>query len=197
MNNVTLKGNLARDPELKRLNNEKGTSFARFTIAVNRRRARNDENNNTDFISCIAFGRLAENIYKYFRKGNSILVNGHLQTGSYTNRDGQKVYTTDVLVNDFEFCDGKRNDTQNDMYAPQGTPQYDPQPAPQSAYDPAYAQAPVAPAPQTTQTPVAPAPVPAAPATDNGFAPKYSGNPFTDEDFMNIPPGIDEELPFV
>ena len=106
MNSVQLVGRFVKDPEIKY--SDSGTSIARFTIAVDRRFKQNGENA-ADFISCIAFGKTAEFIEKYFRKGNRIGLNGRIQTGSYTKQDGQKVYTTDVVAENVEFVESKTN----------------------------------------------------------------------------------------
>lgn len=106
MNKVVLMGRLTRDPEVRYSNGEKATAVARFTLAVDRRFKR-DGDQNADFISCVAFGKSAEFIEKYFRQGMRVTICGHIQTGSYTNRDGQKVYTTDVVVEEQEFAESK------------------------------------------------------------------------------------------
>ena len=105
MNKVILMGRLTRDPEVRYSQGENATAVARFTLAVDRRMRREDAS--TDFIGCVAFGRNAEFIEKYFRQGTKALITGRIQTGSYTNRDGQKVYTTDVVVEDQEFAESK------------------------------------------------------------------------------------------
>ena len=105
MNKVILMGRLTRDPEVRYSQGENATAVARFTLAVDRRFRRDDAS--TDFIGCVAFGRNAEFIEKYFRQGTKALITGRIQTGSYTNRDGQKVYTTDVVVEDQEFAESK------------------------------------------------------------------------------------------
>ena len=105
MNKVILMGRLTRDPEVRYSQGETATAVARFTLAVDRRFRRDDAS--TDFIGCVAFGRNAEFIEKYFRQGTKALITGRIQTGSYTNRDGQKVYTTDVVVEDQEFAESK------------------------------------------------------------------------------------------
>ena len=105
MNKVILMGRLTRDPEVRYSQGENATAVARFTLAVDRRFRRDDAS--TDFIGCVAFGRNAEFIEKYFRQGTKALITGRIQTGSYTNRDGQKVYTTDIIVEDQEFADSK------------------------------------------------------------------------------------------
>ena len=106
MNKVILMGRLTRDPEIRYSQGEKATAVARYTLAVDRSYRRDGENN-ADFIGCVAFGRTAEFAEKYFRQGMRVLVSGRIQTGSYTNRDGQKVYTTDIVVDDQEFADSK------------------------------------------------------------------------------------------
>lgn len=108
MNSVQLLGRLVRDPEVRYTQGENATSVARFTVACNRKYKKNSEQE-ADFISCVAFGKTAEFIERYFNKGSSIALNGRIQTGSYTNKDGAKVYTTDVVVESLEFV-GKKND---------------------------------------------------------------------------------------
>lgn len=108
MNSVQLLGRLVRDPEVRYTQGENTTSVARFTVACNRKYKKNSEQE-ADFISCVAFGKTAEFIERYFNKGSSIALNGRIQTGSYTNKDGSKVYTTDVVVESLEFV-GKKND---------------------------------------------------------------------------------------
>lgn len=100
-------GRLTRDPDVRYAQGENAMAVARFTLAVDRRFKRDGEQN-ADFISCVAFGKGAEFIEKYFRQGMRVTVSGRLQTGSYTNRDGHKVYTTDVMVEEQEFADSKR-----------------------------------------------------------------------------------------
>ena len=148
MNKVVLIGRLARDPEVRYSQNDTSMAIARFSLAVDRRgRSNNQDGQTADFISCVAFGRTAEFIEKYFTKGNRIGVYGHIQTGSYTNKDGARVYTTDVVVDEAEFVESR-----NDGSANAG-----------SGFT----------APIQNQ----------APASNDGG-------------FMNIPDGIDEELPF-
>ena len=142
MNKVILMGRLTRDPEVRYSQGENATAVARFTLAVDRRFRRDDTS--TDFIGCVAFGRNAEFIEKYFRQGTKAVITGRIQTGSYTNRDGQKVYTTDVVVEDQEFAESKNSQGESGF--------------------------------QSTSRPM-----PSAAAGDG---------------FMNIPDGIDEELPF-
>lgn len=109
MNKVILMGRLTRDPEIRYSQGAEGTNaVARYTLAVDRRRRQGDGNEQTaDFIGCVAFGRSAEFAEKYLHQGTKILVSGRIQTGSYTNKDGQKVYTTDVIVEEQEFAESK------------------------------------------------------------------------------------------
>lgn len=144
MNKVILMGRLTRDPEMRNSNGESNTAIARYTLAVDRRYKREGEAG-ADFISCVAFGRSAEFAEKYFHQGLKVVVTGRIQTGSYTNRDGNKVYTTDVVVEDQEFAESKAASQANG-----------------NNYTPAR-------------------PEPSAASGDG---------------FMNIPDGIDEELPF-
>ncbi len=152
MNKVILMGRLTRDPEIRYSAGENATAVARYTLAVDRR-FRRDGENTADFIGCVAFGRSAEFAEKYFRQGLKIVVTGRIQTGSYTNRDGQKVYTTDVVVEDQEFAESKATSMAN-------------------SGEGAYHQPAAAPSAR---------PEPSAAVGDG---------------FMNIPDGIDEELPF-
>ena len=108
MNKVILMGRLTRDPEVRYSQGEQATAIARYTLAVDRRFKR-DGDQTADFIGCVAFGKLGEFAEKYLRKGTKVVVTGRIQTGSYTNKDGQKVYTTDVVVETFEFCDSNKN----------------------------------------------------------------------------------------
>lgn len=111
MNKVILMGRLTRDPEVRYSQGERAMAIARYTLAVDRRRARSTGNNEqtADFIQCVAFDRAAEFAEKYFHQGIKVVVTGRIQTGSYTNRDGQKVYTTDVIVEDQEFAESKNS----------------------------------------------------------------------------------------
>ena len=109
MNKVILMGRLTRDPDIRYTQSnsaQEQTCIARYSLAVNRRFNRDGEQK-ADFISCVAFGRQAEFAEKYLRKGTKIALAGRIQTGSYTNRDGQKVYTTDVVVEEQEFAESK------------------------------------------------------------------------------------------
>ena len=149
MNRVILMGRLTRDPEVRYSQGERSMAIARYTLAVDRRGRRSqdgDQGQTADFINIVAFDRAGEFAEKYFRQGMRVLVSGRIQTGSYTNRDGVKVYTTEVVVEEQEFAESKNASSANT---------------------------------QSYQT--APAPAPSADAGDG---------------FMNIPDGIDEELPF-
>ena len=106
MNKVILMGRLTRDPDVRYSQGENATAVARYTLAVDRR-FRRDGDQTADFIGCVSFGRQAEFAEKYLRQGTKIAVTGRIQTGSYTNRDGQKVYTTDVVVEEQEFAESK------------------------------------------------------------------------------------------
>ena len=151
MNKVILMGRLTRDPEVRYSAGENALAIAIYTLAVDRR-LRRDGEASADFISCVSFGRTAEFAEKYFRQGLKIAVTGRIQTGSYTNREGQKVYTTEVVVEDQEFAESKAS---SDSYA--------------AAH------------PRTEAAPATSMPSPSAASADG---------------FMNIPDGIDEELPF-
>ena len=145
MNKVILMGRLTRDPEVRYTNGGNQMAVARYSLAVDRRGRRNDSDGQTaDFINCVAFGRAAEFAEKYFHKGIKIVVTGRIQTGSYTNKDGQRVYTTDVVIEEQEFAESKNA------------------------------------------------------SNDAGFAPADRPSPSSaaGDGFMNIPDGIDEELPF-
>ena len=174
MNKVILIGRLTRDPEVRYTQGQQGdNAMARFTVAVDRRRAAGpDGQREADFISCVAFGKSAEFMQKYFNKGMKICVTGRIQTGSYTNKDNQKVYTTDVVAEDIEFVESKSAQGGQDFggqggyqpaYQPQGgfsqyqgqggyqRPQQSYQ-APQQSYQ-APQQSYQAPQPQTFQRP--------------------------------------------
>lgn len=109
MNKVELVGRLTRDPEVRYTQGENASAVARFSVAVNRRFKNAEGNYDADFINCVAFGKSAEFIEKYFRKGMAIGLTGRIQTGSYTNKDGVKVYTTDVVVEEAEFVESKNS----------------------------------------------------------------------------------------
>lgn len=117
MNKIILMGRLTRDPEVRYSQGENATAIARYSIAVDRRIKSNNNENNTDFINIVAFGKAGEFAEKYLHKGTKVLVTGHIQTGSYTNKDGQKVYTTDVVAEDQEFCESKSNQQSNSQAA--------------------------------------------------------------------------------
>ena len=103
MNKVVLVGRLTKDPEVRYAQNDNSTAIARFTVACDRK----IKDSGADFISCVAFGKTAEFLEKYFFKGSKIGLTGHIQTGNFTNKDGQKVYTTDVIVDEVEFVESK------------------------------------------------------------------------------------------
>ena len=109
MNKVILMGRLTRDPEVRYTSGDQPMAIARYTLAVDRRQSRNNngDDQNADFINCVAFGRTGEFAEKYLHKGTKIAVTGRIQTGSYTNKDGVKVYTTEVVIDDHEFCESK------------------------------------------------------------------------------------------
>ena len=158
MNKVILCGRLTRDPEVRYSQGAEPMAIARYTLAVDRRRARsNDPNEQTaDFISIVAFGKAGEFAEKYLKKGTKMLITGRIQTGSYTNKDGVKVYTTEVVVEDQEFAESKNSSSNGGNYDN-------------------YANS--APAPASAQA--------------NDPTPAAAG-----DGFMNIPDGIEEELPF-
>lgn len=144
MNRVILMGRLVRDPNMSYSQSGDNMAIARFTLAVDRRgRQKQEEQQTADFIGCVCFGRQAEFAEKYLRQGTKIAVTGRIQTGSYTNKDGQKVCTTDVVLDDIEFAESKASQGNSEYQAPSRT------------------------------------------------APSAVG-----DGFMNIPDGIDEELPF-
>lgn len=107
MNKVFLIGRLTRDPDVRCPQNEGGKSVARYTLAVDRNSSSDDS---VDFISCVAFGKSADFVKKYLYKGDKIAVLGRISTGKYTNKDGQVVYTTDVIVESHEFAQSKNSD---------------------------------------------------------------------------------------
>ena len=104
---------MTRDPEVRYTQGENASAIARFSIAVNRRFKNNEGNYDADFINCVAFSKSAEFIEKYFKKGMAIGISGRIQTGNYTNKDGVKVYTTDVVVEEAEFVESKNNNASN------------------------------------------------------------------------------------
>ena len=150
MNKVILMGRLTRDAEVRYSQGENSTAIARYTLAVDRRRTRGNESGNeqtADFINCVAFGRTAEFLERFGRKGTKFVLEGRIQTGSYTNKDGQRVYTTDVVAENVEFAESKNASGGGD---------------------------------------------------NSGFTPSDRPSPSSaaGDGFMNIPDGIDEELPF-
>ena len=146
MNKVILMGRLTRDPEVRYSQGENALAIGRFSIAVDRRRQNNADGQTADFINIVAFGRLGEFAEKYLHKGTKVALSGRIQTGSYTNKDGVKVYTTDIIAEDIEFAESKNSSGGDGGYTGVGNSR----PEPASAGD----------------------------------------------GFMNIPDGIDEELPF-
>lgn len=116
MNKVILMGRLTRDPDIRHTTkNNEDLCIARWTLAVDRRFAKKDGNEQTaDFISCVAFGHQGEHAEKFYHQGIKIMVTGRIQTGSYTNKEGQKVYTTEVVVEESEFAESKNTDKKND-----------------------------------------------------------------------------------
>lgn len=146
MNKVILMGRLTRDPEVRYSQGENAMAIARYTLAVDRRNTRGNSEDTADFIGCVAFGRSAEFAEKYLRKGTKIAVSGRIQTGSYTNKEGVKVYTTEVVVEEQEFAESKNSNSGAGDFS-----------------------------------------------GGNFQRPEPSG---AGDGFMNIPDGIDEELPF-
>ncbi|MCB7088761.1 single-stranded DNA-binding protein [Enterocloster bolteae] len=134
MNRVILMGRLTRDPEVRYSQGERSMAIARYSLAVDRRGRRNQDSSSdqqtADFINCVAFDRAAEFAEKYFRQGMRVLVSGRIQTGSYVNKEGQKVYTTEVILDDQEFADSKGAASDMGGYA-QAAPSQ--RPAPTSA----------------------------------------------------------------
>ena len=116
MNKVILMGRLVRDPEVRYTQAENPMAVSRYTLAIDRRglkKKEGDQKPETDFINCIAFGKSGEFAEKYFHRGLRVLVSGRIQTGSYVNKDGNKVYTTDVIVEEQEFADSKNQNAEN------------------------------------------------------------------------------------
>jgi single-strand DNA-binding protein len=148
MNKVILMGRLTRDPEV-RYGGANNSAVARFSLAVDRRFKRDGDEQTADFINCVAFGKTAEFLEKYARKGTKFVVEGRIQTGSYTNKEGQKVYTTDVVCENVEFAESKNSQSNGG-------------------------------------------------AVNGGFDGGSNFAPSSDagDGFMNIPDGIEEELPF-
>ena len=207
MNKVILMGRLTRDPEVRYSAGESGTAIARYTLAVDRRFKRDGEAT-ADFISCVSFGRTAEFAEKYFRQGLKVLVAGRIQTGSYTNNSGQKVYTTDVIVEEQEFAEGKNSSQQGAGQQPpqnyggqqnasqQSVPQ---QNVTQQSQPQGYGQQGVYNVPQqSVPQQSAPKSQPQGYGQQSVPQQNYGGGAFGmgDDGFMNIPEGLDDELPF-
>lgn len=117
MNIVALMGRLTKDPETRYTQGAEPMAITRYTLAVDRRFKQGDQT--ADFISCVCFRKAAEFAEKYFRQGMRVTVSGRIQTGSYTNKDGQKVYTTEVVVDNQEFADAKREEKKQDPEIPE------------------------------------------------------------------------------
>ena len=113
MNKAILMGRLTRDPEVRYSSGERSIAIARYTLAVDRgfKRGGDSSEQTADFVPCIAFDKAGEFAEKYFRQGMRVLVSGRIQTGSYTNKEGQKVYTTEVIIDTQEFADSKEEST--------------------------------------------------------------------------------------
>lgn len=121
MNKVILMGRLTRDPEIRYTQASEPLAIARYTLAVDRRFQRRDNSGNeqtADFINCVAFGKNGEFAEKYLKQGTKIAIVGRIQTGSYTNKDGNKVYTTEVVVEEHEFCESRQGDNTQDSPKP-------------------------------------------------------------------------------
>lgn len=114
MNRVILMGRLVRDPEIRYSQGEKSTAVARFSLAVDRK-FKQEGQPTADFINCLAFGKRAEFLEKYCKKGTKLVVEGSWQTGSYTNKDGQKVYTNECLIENCEFAESKNSSSENNQ----------------------------------------------------------------------------------
>lgn len=166
MNKVILMGRLTRDPDVRYYNDQNGQqqAIARYTLAVDRPGRHQDGQQSADFISCVAFGKRGEFAQQYFRQGTKIAISGRIQTGSYTDKNGQKVYTTDINVEEQEFAESRQDGQQMQQGQPQGQQM---QQAPQG---------------QQRQT--------AAPYQQQ--APRQTPG----EQWMNIPQGIENDLPF-
>ena len=122
MNKAILMGRPTRDPEVRYSQGENSMCIARLTLAVDRRYRRDGDQQTADFISCVAFKSQAEFIEKYVLQGTRIVVTGRIQTGSYTNKDGQKVYTTEVVIEEIEFAESKKDATGSNRPEPSSTP---------------------------------------------------------------------------
>lgn len=125
MNKVILMGRLTRDPEIRYSQASEPLAIARYTLAVDRRYQRRDNSGNeqtADFIPCVAFGKLGEFAEKYLKQGTKVVITGRIQTGSYTNKDGNKIYTTEVVVEECEFAESKKAASENGNYQSQDRP---------------------------------------------------------------------------
>ena len=120
MNKVILIGRLTRDPEVRYTQGDNPMAIARYTLAVDRK-FKKDGEATADFISCVAIGKNGEFAEKYLKQGTKIAITGRIQTGSYTNKDGNKVYTTDVMVEEHEFCEVKNGNNQNKPVSDSGS----------------------------------------------------------------------------
>lgn len=125
MNNVILMGRLTRDPDIRYTQGQEAMCVARYTLAVDRRRTNPDGSRDADFISCVAFGKGGEFAQRYLHQGSKICLEGHIQTGSYTDKEGRKVYTTDVIVDSQEFAESRAT-AENRQNAQQGGYGYQP-----------------------------------------------------------------------
>lgn len=150
MNKCCFIGRLTRDPEIRYTQGEKSLCIARYTIAVERRWAKNNDEQKADFIPCLAFGKSGEHVEKYYKKGMKVAVSGRMQTGSYTNKDGQKVYTTELVIEEQEFAESKAASGSAPASQAAPAPAYNQQAA--ASYQPAPAPAP---APAKAQEPAA------------------------------------------
>lgn len=130
MNKVILCGRLTRDPEIRHSQGEQATAIARFTLAVDRRFKKEGEQN-ADFISCVAFGKIAEIIEKYCKQGMKLIVEGRWQTGNYTDKNGNRVFTNDCMIESIEFAENKK-ESNNAGFTPGPTPVPNPAPTPQA-----------------------------------------------------------------
>ena len=192
MNRVVITGRLTRDPETKTTQSD--ATVTRFGVAVDRRFKREGEPT-ADFLNCVAFGKTAEFVEKYFKKGMKIDLTGHIQTGSYTNKDGQKVNTFDIVVEECEFGESKAASESSRASAP---PPMAPSPTPQTP-PPVY-NAPPMPMPQQQ----APQPQYQQYAPQPQYQPQYQQQPYYQQpqqgqplpDFINVPPNSSEEIPF-
>lgn len=116
MNKVILVGRLTRDPEVRYSQGAESMAIANYSLAVNRRNKDSEGNSTADFIRCVAFGKNGEFAEKYLKKGTKILVQGRIQTGNYTDKEGKTVYTTDVVVEEHEFVESKGSNAERDAY---------------------------------------------------------------------------------